>query len=149
MTSHSQPVEVITYETAAGLRDAALAHAAANGWTVAVVILDPWGSVVTSARMDGVTPPILEFATDKAYTATLGRSTRGFFERMSSTPELTLGLQTRPRLCTWDGGLPIRNGETLIGAIGVSGAAGHEDVACAEAALDAIGLKRAASRSGN
>ena len=88
MTSHSQPVEVITYETAAGLRDAALAHAAANGWTVAVVILDPWGSVVTSARMDGVTPPILDFATDKAYTATLGRSTRGFFERMSSTPNV-------------------------------------------------------------
>ena len=140
MAVHSRQTAVISYASAARLRDAVLDHAAANGWSVAVAILDPWGALVTSARMDGVPAPILEFANDKAYTATLGKTTRAFFERMSSSPDLTLGLQTRPRLCAWDGGLPIRDGEALIGAIGVSGAAGHEDVACAEAALAAIGL---------
>lgn len=140
MTVHSRQTAVISYASAARLPDAVLEHAAANGWSVAVAILDPWGAVVTSARMDGVFAPILELATDKAYTATLGKAPRAFFERMSSSPDLTLGLQTRPRLCAWDGGLPIREGETLVGAIGVSSAAGHEDVACAEAALATIGL---------
>lgn len=140
MSKHANQTAVVTYATAAQLREAALDHAAANGWSIAVAILDPWGAVVTSARMDGVAPPILEIATDKAYTATLGNTTRAFFERMSSSPDLTLGLQTRPRLCAWDGGVPILEAGVLIGAIGVSGAAGHEDVACAEHALDAVGL---------
>lgn len=140
MTRHSRQSAVISYASAARLRDAVLEHASNNGWSVAVAILDPWGAVVTSARMDGVPAPILEFAADKAYTATLGKTTRAFFDRMSSSPELTLGLQTRPRLCAWDGGLPIRENGALIGAIGVSGAAGHEDVDCAEAALSKLGL---------
>ena len=115
-------------------------HAARNGWRVAAVVLDPWGAVVASGRMDGVAAPILEIATDKAFTATLGKTTRGFYERMSSAPDLTLGLQNRPRLCAWEGGVPIRKGDALIGALGVSGAEGHEDVACAEFALREVGL---------
>ena len=90
--------------------------------------------------MDGVSPVVLEIATDKAYAAALGKSSREFFERMSSTAELTLGLQTRPRLCAWEGGLPIDEGGKLIGAIGVSGAVGPEDSACASAALKGLGL---------
>ncbi len=80
-------------------------------------------------------PAILEFATDKAYTATLGKSSMAFSERMGSSPSLTMGLANRPRLCAWEGGEPIHEAGHLIGAIGVSGAAGHEDRACAEAAL--------------
>ncbi|MCV6593344.1 MAG: heme-binding protein [Silicimonas sp.] len=126
---------VITYAAARSMVNAALDHARANGWAVAVSVLDPSGAVVASARMDGVAPAILQFAEDKAYTATLGKSTAAFAARMASAPDLTLGLQTRSRLCAWEGGLPIRLDGALIGAIGVSGAAGPEDAACAEAAL--------------
>lgn len=135
MTQTSIQTPVIAFDTASALVSAAMDHAWGNGWRVAVVVLDPWGAVVASGRMDGVSPIILEIATDKAFTATLGKSTKAFYERMSSSPDLTLGLQTRTRLCAWEGGLPIRHEGVLIGAIGVSGAAGHEDVACAEAAL--------------
>lgn len=132
--------EQIAFDAANDLIAAAIAHARANGWCIAAVVLDPGGAVVASARMDGVAPPILDIATDKAFTATLGKSTRAFFERMSSSPDLTLGLQTRSRLCAWEGGLPIRSGAALVGAIDVSGAAGPEDVACAEAALSSMGF---------
>lgn len=117
-----------------------IAHASAREWNIAVSVLDPTGAVVAVARMDGVSPAILEIATDKAFTATLGKSTRAFYERMSSSPDLEMGLLTRSRLCAWDGGLPIRQDGVLIGAIGVSGAAGHEDVECAEQALSSLGL---------
>ncbi len=136
----TRAVEHITYEAAQGLIESAIAEARANGWAIAVVVLDPGGAVLAAARMDGVAPAILDIATDKAYTATLGKSTDAFYERMSSAPDLTLGLQNRPRLCAWEGGLPILVSGTLVGAIGVSGAAGPEDVQCARAALDALEL---------
>jgi len=99
------------------------------------------GQVIASARMDGVTPPILGFAEDKAFTAaTMRRSTAAFAERMGSSPSLTLGLSTRTRLLPWGGGLPVVHEGQVIGGIGVSGGKDFEDIACAEAALSQAGL---------
>ena len=131
---------VLTCDAALALVAAAMSHARDNGWSVACAVVDPSGQTLAAARMDGVGPAVLEFATDKAYTSALGRSTKGFFERMSSSADLTLGLENRPRLCAWEGGLPIRHAGALVGAIGVSGAAGPEDAACGRAALDRLGL---------
>lgn len=144
MTAAIHEVHVVTYDTARSLIAEAMAHAEANDWGIAVTVLDPWGAIVASGRMDRVSPAILEIAADKAFTATLGKSTRSFFERMASSPDLALGLQNRRRLCAWEGGLPIWQGPRLVGSIGVSGAAGPEDVACAEAALKAVGLSGSA-----
>ena len=83
----------------------------------------------------------LEFALDKAYTAaTMRKGTEAFFERMTSSPSLTLGFQNRARLMVWGGGLPIVHEGAVVGGIGVSGAQDFEDVACAKAALAAQGL---------
>lgn len=132
---------MVSCDCAVGLVEAARRHARKNGWSVAVAVVDPWGAVVASGRMDGVPPAVLEFATDKTSTAALGKSGKASFERMSSSDELTLGLQTRPRLCAWEGGgLPIHGGDQHMGAIGVSGAVGPEDSACATAALTSLGL---------
>ena len=135
MPAFTRTQTVITYAAADELVQRALAHAAANGWAVAAVVVDPWGAIVASGRMDGVPAPIHDFAADKAFTAMLGKSTRAFNERMSSGKELQLGLLNRPRLCAWEGGVPVLVDGVLIGALGVSGAAGPEDAACAEAAV--------------
>ena len=137
---HSRNQPIITYASAAKLVSSAIAHAEENGWAVAVAVVDPGGAVLASGRMDGVVPPIHDFAVDKAFTAALGKPTLAFNERMASGKELELGLVNRPRLCAWEGGLPIRENGTVIGAIGVSGAAGPEDGACAAAALENLGL---------
>lgn len=131
---------ILAYETAARMVAAAIAHAQANGWRIAVAVVDPFGHVLASGRMDGAAPPILEFATDKAYTAILGRTSLAFGERMAQLKSLELGLGTRDRLLVWEGGIPVREDGELIGAIGVSGASGHEDAACARAAIEAAGL---------
>lgn len=118
-----------------------LDHAASRGWSVAVVVADAGGEVLASARMDGVAAQILGFAADKAFTAaTMRRSTRDFFARMNSTDDLRMGLANRPRLITWEGGLPICHDGFVVGAIGVSGAQGHEDGECAQVALQRAGL---------
>ncbi len=118
----------------------ALAHAAENGWQVAAVVVDPSGHMVAAGRMDGTPAAVADFALDKARTAVLGKTTRAFAERMLSAPALQLGLSNRPNLCAWDGGMPILEDGQLIGAIGVSGAAGPDDILCAEAGVRSIGL---------
>ncbi|MCG6884731.1 MAG: heme-binding protein [Silicimonas sp.] len=130
----------LTYAAARGMVAAAIAHADANGWGIAVAVLDPSGHVLASGRMDGVPPSILDFATDKAFTATLGKTSLAFGERMAELKSLEMGLASRKRLLTWEGGFPVRAGSDLIGSIGISGASGHEDAACARAGIDAIGL---------
>lgn len=123
------------------LMNAALAQAAAERLVVAVCVCDAQGHVLAAARMEGATPPILDFAQDKAFTAaTMRKSTQAFAERMASSQSLSLGLSTRARLLPWGGGLPVVHDGQVIGGIGVSGAKDFEDIACAQAALSEAGL---------
>lgn len=131
----------VSAETALRLVQAVRDHAVHNGWNVAVAVVDRQGVPLAALRMDGATPPILDFASDKAFTAaTMRRSTTALFERMNSVPSLRLGLANRQRLAVWGGGLPIVLEGQVIGGIGVSGASDEEDIACAKAALAAEGL---------
>lgn len=134
-------LKTVSSEEAMTLVRIAIAHAAKNGWNVAVAVVDTQGALLAAQRMDGVAPSIMEFALDKAFTsATVGTSTEAFAERMASSPSLTMGLANRPRLIAWRGGLPIMSDETSIGGIAVSGAKDEEDIECAEAALVECGF---------
>ncbi|MBE1282745.1 MAG: heme-binding protein [Rhodobacteraceae bacterium] len=119
----------------------ALDHAKTQGWDIAVSVCDPAGNQVAFLRSENVISPAADFACDKAYTAaTLRKSTSDFFERMSGTPSLALGLSNRPRLMVWTGGLPLFHEGVCIGGIGVSGAQDFEDVECARVAIEKVGL---------
>ncbi len=134
-------ITTISSDAALRLLDAALSQARSDGLLVAVCVCDAQGHMLASARMDGTTPPILEFASDKAFTAaTMRRSTQAFADRMASSQSMTLGLSTRARLLPWGGGLPIVQDGRVIGGLGVSGAKDFEDIACAEGALVRLGL---------
>ncbi|WP_170335414.1 GlcG/HbpS family heme-binding protein [Ruegeria arenilitoris] len=131
---------MITQEAANAAVQAALSNANNNGWAVAAIVVDASGHMVAAGRSDSAPAAVAEFARDKAQTAVLGKTTRDFAKRMLSSPELQLGMINRGTLCAWDGGVPIRENGVLIGAIGVSGAAGPDDVKCATAGICAIGL---------
>ena len=119
----------------------ALEEAEALNLAIAVVVADPHGHVLASVRMDGVSPTVLSFAEDKAYTsANMKRSTEAFSERMASSDSLKMGLSTRPRLLVWGGGLPIFFEGKLIGGLGISGAKDHEDIAIGKKVLARFGL---------
>ena len=134
--TNSFSIAQIKAATARNLGDAALLHAEKHGWEVAAAVVDPGGYLVAFGRTDHVAPPIGQFELDKAYTAgTLRKSTKAFGERMTSSPTLSLGLSNRDRFMAWGGGVAIFEGDSCIGALGVSGAQEHEDIACAEAAI--------------
>ena len=131
----------ISSDAAMELVQRALGHAKGQGWHVAAAVVDAAGVVLALQRMDGVAPPIADFALDKAYTAaTMGKSTGAFADRMTSSPSLSLGLSNRARLIAWRGGLPVARDGAVVGGLGVSGARDEEDIACAAAALSALGF---------
>jgi len=123
---------------AAQMVDAAVAKATALGVPQIVAILDESGLLKAFHRMDGAPLISIEVAQNKAYTALLGAPSQDFFNRIKEDPALLAGVPHIPRIVTFGGGLPIRVDGVVVGAIGVSGASVDQDIACAQAGLDAI-----------
>jgi uncharacterized protein GlcG (DUF336 family) len=131
----------ISTKAARDMIASAIEEAEALKLFIAVVVTDPHGHVLASVRMDGVSPTVLSFAEDKAYTSSnMKRSTEAFAERMTSSESLKMGLSTRPRLLVWGGGLPIFYEGKLVGGLGISGAKDHEDIAIGKKILAHYGF---------
>jgi uncharacterized protein GlcG (DUF336 family) len=98
------------------------------GFRISAAVLDRGGNLKAILRDDG--------ARRKAYTALTFRiPTAEFVQRTAATPALA----NFEGVLALAGGLPIRSGEDVIGAIGVGGSpSGDRDAACAQAGLDRI-----------
>jgi uncharacterized protein GlcG (DUF336 family) len=118
------------------LADATQAACHADGRQAVVVVLDRGGQLLLAQRDDAVGAHNLEAARRKAFTAlSTGQASRLFAERVRQDPSAQALLQLDSLLLI-GGGLPLREGEALIGAIGVGGAGGAvHDEACAAAAI--------------
>lgn len=128
----------VSAEIAAKMVEAAVAKAKALGVPQVVAILDESGLLKAFCRMDGAPLISIEVAQNKAYTALLGAPSQDFFNRIKEDPALLAGVPHIPRIVTFGGGLPIRLEGAVAGGIGVSGGSVDQDVACAQAAIDAI-----------
>ena len=106
-----------------------------EGYKVSVVIVDKAGLVAASLRGDGTNPHTMEFARMKAYTSRTRGQTSLEFMQATSTPE-GAPLRQIPGVVAIGGGVPIKVGDEIIGAVGVSGAPGGEkDEVCAKAGI--------------
>jgi len=132
--------KTISTEAAGRCVAAALEAAGAMGVPVSVAVLDASGQLKAFARMDG--SPLLSISTSqrKAYTAAaIGRPTKTLYDAFSSDPALLGLIGGLPGLAVIPGGVTIRDGETVIGAVGVSGATGEQDTTIAESAAAKVG----------
>ncbi|MGD8556473.1 MAG: heme-binding protein [Chromatiales bacterium] len=108
-----------------------------RGYQVTAAVTDRYGNLLAFKRnpLSGI--HTIDVAQDKAYmAATLQTSTIDWVDR----PSL---LNPRHRMLRVGGGVPIRVGGHMYGAVGVSGAPadkiqGDNDDACARAGIDAI-----------
>jgi uncharacterized protein GlcG (DUF336 family) len=109
-----------------------------NGYKVSVTVVGNNGEVILQVRGDGTGPHTMENSMRKAYTARTTRNASGEMgKRLKADPQLSL--VTLPNMVAAQGALPIKVGEDVIGAIGVSGAPGGEkDEACAQAGIDKV-----------
>ena len=122
---------------AAELVLAAVTACAQKDYHVGAVVLDYSGVQQAALRGDGAAAQNVLNAIDKAYTAaSFGTDTAELVERAKGGP-VSSAFAKVPHLLLNAGGVVIKVGDEVIGAIGVSGAPGGDnDVVCAKAALE-------------
>jgi uncharacterized protein GlcG (DUF336 family) len=107
------------------------------GFRVSVVVVDRGGLPLVMLRGDGAGLHTPEGADRKAYTArTFGTSSAQFVQRMLNDPA-AVGSKEYSRVLAISGGLPIKVGDEVVGAVGVSGSPGRDDE-CAQAGIDRV-----------
>jgi uncharacterized protein GlcG (DUF336 family) len=124
--------------TAIAIAQTALETCTRQGYHVSVHVLGRNGEVLVAIRGDGAPPHTMENSQRKAYTARTFRISSGeFVQRVKDNP--TLGAVHLTGIIAAQGALPIKVGDEVIGAVGVSGAPGGEkDEACAKTGIDRV-----------
>jgi uncharacterized protein GlcG (DUF336 family) len=128
----------ISHETAYKMVTAAVAKAQELGVPQVVAVLDESGLLKAFCRMDGAPLISIDVAQNKAYTALFGMPSQELYNFIKDDPALLAGVPHIPRIALFGGGLPIREGDRVVGGIGVSGGTVEQDIACAQAGLDAL-----------
>lgn len=115
----------------AAARDAA----ARDGALVSVAVVDAGGNLLVFERMDGaeIAGPVL--ARDKAFTAVAHRiGTHELTELVSpGAPLAGMYAQDAGRYVAFAGGIPLWDGDRVVGGIGVSGGSAEQDLRAAQA----------------
>ncbi|MGH3071732.1 MAG: heme-binding protein [Gaiellaceae bacterium] len=109
---------------------------------VSVFVADASGELVAAATMDRAAPDTRLNAQRKAYTAARSDavSTKALAEKVGSKAPAELA-SFDPFFTFFLGGVAAFDGETRVGAVGVSGLPGADDDALARRALQAAGLE--------
>lgn len=120
--------------------EAALAKSAELGTTVTITVVDSAGELAAFARQDGAAPINFDISYGQAYTVTkFGGMRGGKIARLADYNWFRGASAMRGgRLLASEGALPLRRGGELVGAIGVSGASESDDLAIAEAGVEAL-----------
>jgi uncharacterized protein GlcG (DUF336 family) len=133
----------MTLDFATALKMVAAAHSEATRRSVQVsaAVVDAGGHLVAFGRMDGaeIAGPVL--AVDKAYTSVANRIATSELGTLAQPGGELFGIHANGggRFVIFGGGVPIFVDDTVVGAVGVSGASAADDEACALAGLAAFG----------
>ncbi|MFZ3322808.1 MAG: heme-binding protein [Usitatibacter sp.] len=132
-------VKVITPEAALKAAKAAMDKCRAEGFQVAVAVVDRSGVTVAFVRDRYVSPASVDGAQRKAQTAINFKMDTAALDRELQPGRPTAGIRSQPGVAAIAGGAIIESGGALVGAIGVSGAPGPaNDDLCAHAGIKAI-----------
>lgn len=124
----------ISLAMAPTIAQAAVAQCESMGFKVSVTVADRAGLPIVMLRGDGAGLHTPEGAERKAYTArTFSQPSADFVKRLTER----LGSRQYTRVLALAGGLPIKAGSEVVGAVGVSGSPGKDDVG-SQAGIDKV-----------
>ena len=127
----------ISLALAQTIAQAALDKCISLGFKVSAAVVDRGGNIVVILHGDGAGLHSNEGAERKAYTArTFSQPSADFTKRVNDNPGST-GSRHYNRVLALAGGLPIKAGNEVIGAIGISGSPGKDDD-CSQAGIDKV-----------
>jgi len=129
----------ISLELANQVAAASVASCSGKGYAVTATVVDRAGTVRAVQRADNAGPHTLNASLQKAYTAASARNnTQAMMEAAQKNPAAA-NLVYISGFLLLGGGVPVRAGNDVIGAVGIGGApGGHLDEQCALAALEQV-----------
>ncbi|HJQ94250.1 MAG TPA: heme-binding protein [Acidimicrobiia bacterium] len=131
--------EQLSLEIGLAIAESARIAARDQGAKVAIVLVGLDGKPVLMQRMDDAYFSAEVIASKKAFTAVnFGVATHVMAERLGTLEYQSLVTAADDRLTFLTGGLPLTTEGLLIGAIGVSGGTGDQDLACCVAAANRL-----------
>ena len=133
-TPYGAPISI---DAAKKAMAAAEAEATKNNWGVAIAIVDSGGNLVMLHRLDNAQLSATRIAEAKARTAVeFRRPTKALEDAVAGggvgLRVLTFGASVA------EGGVPIVSGGRIVGGIGASGVASHQDAQVAQAGANAL-----------
>lgn len=129
----------ITLTQAERALQAAKTKAAQLGIRVSIAVVDARGDLLTMARLDGARWYTTDVCRGKAFaSATFGQPSGELAARADSPVFRSLVTMQGGRIIPAKGALPIRQGEELVGAIGVSGGTADQDEEVAQAGVNTL-----------
>jgi uncharacterized protein GlcG (DUF336 family) len=131
---------MVRLEDARRVIAAAEKKAQAIGQPMNIAVVDEGGNLVAHVRMDGAWLGSIDISINKAYTSrAFDISTRDLSGHCQPGGQFFgIHASNHGRIMVFAGGIPLKRGEQVVGAIGVSGGSGEQDHAVAEAGAAAF-----------
>ena len=131
---------MVTLHEARKVIGAAEKKAADIGQPMNIAVVDDGGNLVSHVRMDGAWIGSIDISINKAFTSrAFDISTKDLAQHSQSGGQFFgIHVSNRSRIMIFAGGIPLKRGGKVVGAIGVSGGSGEQDHAVAEAGAQAF-----------
>ena len=110
------------------------------GVPMCIAATDESGNLIGFTRMDGGKVSSISIAIDKAFTAASARNATSFYNEVCRPGSPTFGIHVtnQGHFSIIGGGLPVKSGAAIVGAIGASSGTAAQDIEVAQAGLDAL-----------
>ena len=110
------------------------------GQPMNVAVVDEGGNLVAHVRMDRAWIGSVDIAINKAWTSRAFDIATKDLAELSQSGDQFFGIHVsnHGRVMIFAGGIPLKRGEQVVGAIGVSGGTGKQDQSVAEAGASAF-----------
>jgi uncharacterized protein GlcG (DUF336 family) len=131
---------MVTLADARRIIAAAEKKAAEIGQPMNIAVADAGGNLVAHVRMDRAWIGSVDISINKAWTARAFDVATKDLAAHSQSGNQFFGIHAsnRGRVMIFAGGIPLKRGDQVVGAIGVSGGSGDQDHAVAEAGAAAF-----------
>jgi uncharacterized protein GlcG (DUF336 family) len=130
---------MITLADARRMIEAAERKAAEIGQPMNIAVVDAGGNLVAHVRMDNAWIGSIDISVKKAWTARAFDIETKQLAELSQSGDQFFGIHASNdgKVMIFAGGVPVKRGAQVVGAIGVSGGLGKQDQAVAEAGAEA------------
>jgi uncharacterized protein GlcG (DUF336 family) len=131
---------MITLADARRIIEAAERQAVEIGQPMNIAVVDAGGNLVAHVRMDNAWMGSVDIAINKAWTARAFDISTKELAELSQSGDQFFGIHAsnHGRVMIFAGGIPLKRGTEVVGAVGVSGGLGKQDQAVAEAGAAAF-----------